>query len=339
MSEDILKKSIKNKDIGSLYLFYGVEEYLKRNYTGYIEANLLTDDFKLLNKVVIEGKTTPTSIIDNCETLPVFSDRRMVVVKNSGLFKGKKKADEPGKKNKQEDALALFLQNVPAHVCLIFIEEEIDKRIKYVDLIRKNGLVVEFNHRDPEELAKWVIKMMKNNGYEIDLRTAAQLVEYCEPGMDDISNEITKLCGYAGDRQKITFADIKMVCTKSVKSRVFDLTDAIAARQCEKAFSLLDDMIVLREPLPKIMFMIARQFRQLLQVKLLKEEGATQAEITSCLKLPPYFSGKIIRQAQSFSREKLEMAISTGLELDLAIKTGRMKDRTAIELLITGLVA
>ena len=337
MSEELLKKAIKNKDIGNLYFFYGPEEYLKRNYTEYIEKNLLTEEFKLLNKVVLEGKTSPSAIIDNCETLPVFSERKLVVVKNSGIFKGKKKAEETGKKGKQEDELAQFLQNVPKHACLIFIETEIDKRIKYVDLIKKNGLIVEFDYRKPEELTSWVIKRMKAGEHEIDLNTAAQLVEYCEPGMDDVTNEIAKLCAYSGDRQKITMADIKKVCTKSVKSRVFDLTDAIAAKQCARALLLLNDMVVLKEPMPKVMYMIARQFRQLLQVKLLSREGATQAEITSRLKLSPYFSGKILKQAQSFTLEKLEAAISTGLELDIAIKTGKLGDRAAVELMITNM--
>ncbi len=337
MSEDLLKKAIKNNEIGSLYLFYGQEEYLKRNYTGYIETKLLSDELKLLNKIVLEGKTSPSAIIDNCETLPVFSERKIVVAKNSGLFKGAKKEDKSGRKAKTEDALAAFLQNVPPHVCLIFIEAEIDKRIKYVDLIKKNGLIVEFNYRKPEEMVSWIMKKMRGQGFEIDTDTASKLAEYCEQGMDDVSNEIDKLFAYAGIRNRITSADIEKVCTKSVKSRVFDLTDAIAAKQCAKALTLLNDMVVLKEPMPKVMYMIARQFRQLLQVKLLSNEGAGQSEITTRLGLSPYIAGKILRQARSFSLEKLESAITTGLELDLAIKTGKLEDKAAVELMITGM--
>lgn len=337
MSEELLKKAIKNNEIGSLYLFYGPEEYLKRNYTDYIEKKLLSEELKLLNRVVLEGKANPPAIIDNCETLPVFSDRKVVVVKNSGIFKGGKKGEETGKKGKSTDRLAEFLQNVPPHACLIFLEAEIDKRIRYVDLIKKYGLIVEFNYRKPEEMASWIVKMVKGRELEIDLQTAAQLADYCEQGMDDVANEIEKLCGYAGDRQKITVADMEKVCTKSVKSRVFDLTDAIAAKQCAKALSLLNDMVILKEPIPKVMYMIARQFRQLLQVKLLSNEGASQADITSKLGLNPYVSGKILKQARSFSLEKLESAIGTSLELDLAIKTGRMEDRAAVELMITSM--
>lgn len=355
MSEEILRNAIKSKNIGNLYLFYGPEEYLKRNYTEYAEKNLLTDEFKLLNKIVMEGKTSPSAIINNCETMPVFSDRKLVVVKNSGLFKKRKNSKEeeqeeeeeeekreeevPGKKakpgkGKQEDELAQFLQNMPGHVCLIFVENEIDKRIKYIDIIKKNGLIVEFDYRKPEKMVSWVLTRVKERNHEIDIKTAAQLVEYCEQCMDDVLNEIDKLCAYAGDRRKITAADIKEVCTKSVKSRIFDLTDAIGAGQSAKALSLLHDMLILKEPIQKIMFMIAKQFRQLLQIKLLQREGATSSQITSRLKLSPYFSGKIIKQSQGFTLEKLEAAISTGLELDISIKSGKMKDRAAVELMI-----
>ncbi len=354
-NEKLLWKQIRNNEIGSLYLFYGIEEYLKRNFTEQIEKMLLTGDFILLNKIVLEVKTTPSAIIENCQTPPVFSDRKLVIVKNSGLFKGGKKSENIGKKTadtgkkagkasnagssgkRTGDELTEFLQIVPEHACLIFIETEIDKRLKIVDLIKTHGLMVEFDNKKPDELTGWVMKRIKDLGHEADPRTTAMIVEYCESGMDDILNEVKKLCSYAGERIKITESDVEKVCTKSVKSRVFDLTDAIGAKQTAKALSLLNDMDVLKEPMPKVMYMIARQFRQLVQVKLLTEDGANQAQIASHFKVPPFIAGKLLKQAQSFPMDKLEKAITTGLELDLAIKTGQLRDRAAIELMIAGL--
>lgn len=342
-NEKILWKSIKEKDIGCLYLFYGQEEYLKRNFTEQIEKAIICEGFRLLNKVVLEGKVSPSSIVDNCETAPVFSERKLVVVKNSGLFKGAKKSEEAGKKGsegkrtKGSDELSDMFANMPKHACLVFLETEIDKRIKYVDLIEQYGLIVEFNFKKPDELAEWVAKRVKELGHEADPSVASMIVEYGETGMDDLYNEIKKLCAYAGDRIRITTADVARICTKSVKSRVFDLTDAISAGQCAKALSLLNDMEAMKEPMPKVMYMIARQFRQLMQVKLLVKDGATQGEIASHFKVPPFIAGKLVSQAKGFSFDKLEKAISTGLELDLSIKTGRLEDKAAVELLITGL--
>ncbi|MGI6669719.1 MAG: DNA polymerase III subunit delta [Acetivibrionales bacterium] len=248
-----------------------------------------------------------------------------------------KKAGDRRKRMTSGDELADFLQNVPAHACLVFIEEEIDKRIKYVKLIEKYGLIVEFNFRMPDELTEWVMKRIKELGHETNPRAAALIVEYCEPGMDDILNEIKKLCSFAGSRRMITEEDVERVCTRSVKSRVFELTDAIAANQVARALSLLNDMEVMKEPMPKVMYMIARQFRQLIQVKLMLREGAAQSEIASHFRVQPFIARKLINQAQKFTEEKLEKAVSTGLELDLSVKTGRLDSKAAVELMITSL--
>ncbi len=349
-NEKILWKSIKSNEIGKLYLFFGIEEYLIRNYCEQMEKAIISEDFKLLNKVVLNGRTSPAQIIENCRTAPVFSDRRLVIVRNSGLFKGGRKADgeqqpdspvKKGKgaagKGKGGDELAEFLQDMPEHVCLIFIEQEIDKRIKYVDLIDKNGLIVNFDYKKPDDMAVWVIKRLREMNHDAGPRTCSMIVEYCEQGMDDVLNELKKLCAYAGDRSMITEDDVAKVCTKSVKSRIFDLTDAIAAKRISTALSIVGDMAVLREPMPKVLFMISRQFRQLIQAKLLLGDGAGKGEIASYFKVPPFIADKLIKQAQSFDMESLESAAARGLELDVAVKTGNLEDRTAVELMITGI--
>lgn len=335
MSFDILKEETKNNKIRNLYLFYGPEEYLKKFYAEAIENSLLAGDLKTLNKVVLEGKTETGRIIDNCETLPIFSEKKVVIVKNSGLFKTKKKTGGDDKKAKpQNDELTDFLQDIPAHTCLIFYESEADKRLKLVDTVKKHGLVVEFVHLKPDELVRWVMKKFKAAGKEIDVITASRMVESCEQGMTDINNEIIKLTAYLEEKTRVTAEDIDRVCSKSVKSRIFDLTDAIAERNGTKAFILLKEMIILKEPVPRILFMIARQFRQILQVKLLSSEGARTNDIAARMGLTPYIAGKILKQAGSFQVDKLKKAVGICLELDIAMKTGKLEDITAVELLI-----
>lgn len=336
MSLDILKDDIKNKKIRKLYLFFGPEEFLKKYYMESIEKLLLSNELKALNRIVLEGRQDAGKLTDYCETLPVFSDRKIVIVKNSGLFKSKKK-DGDEKKSRippQNDELATFLQDLPGYVCLIFYETDVDKRLKALDVVKKNGLVVEFGYQKPDELIRWVLRKFKASGREIDLNTAAKLVESCEQGMTEILNEIEKLLAYTNDRHDITSEDIEKVCTKSIKSRIFDLTDAIAEKKSSRALGLLNDMIILKEPVPKILFMIARQFRQILQVKLLHEEGCGLSEIATRMGISSYIAGKILKQASNFSQSKLKKAVETSLELDLAVKTGRLEDRSAAELLI-----
>lgn len=336
MSLELLKDDIKNKKVRKLYLFFGPEEFLKKYYLDSLEKILLSDAYKSLNRVVLEGKQDIGKLTDYCETLPVFSERKLIIVRNSGLFKSKKKDGEAkkGKPQSQNDELSILLQDLPDHVCLVFYEPEVDKRLKALEAVKKNGLVVEFEYQKPDELVRWVSRKFKSSGRDIHSDTAAKLVEYCEQGMTEILNEIEKLLAYTQGQKEITPEDIEKVCTKSIKSRIFDLTDAIAEKQSSKALGLLNDMILLKEPVPKILFMIARQFRQILQVRLLKDEGCGLSEIATRMGMPSFIAGKILKQASNFSPAKLKKAVETSLELDIAVKTGKLQDRTAVELLL-----
>jgi DNA polymerase III subunit delta len=339
MSLDMLKQDLKNKKIGKLYLLYGPEEYLKKYYLSRIEKIILSEETKSLNKAIIEGKVDSKSaknIIDNCETFPVFADRKLVLVKDSGLFKAKKKEEGPKTKKKGlSDELTEYLQNISPNTCLLFYENEIDKRLKIVDVVKKNGLVVEFANQKPVELVKWVIKVFKAQNKIIDIVNASKIVDNCEQGMNEILNEINKIVLFMGEAREVTGEIIEKVCVKSVKGRIFDLTDAIAEKNKTRALKLLDDMITLREPLPKILFMIARQFRQILEMKLLRDEGKSIDDAAVKIGVSPYAGKQIHKQTSRFTLEILKEAIRESLEMDVAIKTGKINDRIAVELLIT----
>lgn len=335
MSIDILKEELKNNKLRNLYLFYGPEEYLEKYYIESIEKIALVDDMRELNRIVLEGKVDVRKIIEHSETMPVFSQKKVVIVKNAGLAKGKKKAEEEGKGKAHSDDLLSYLQNVPDYTCLIVLEQEIDKRVKIVDIAKKKGLLVEFPYQKPAELVKWVIKVFKSHKKEIDSLVASKIVDNSELGMTEILNEINKIVLFLGDKSKPTAEDIDKICSKSVKSRIFDLTDAIAEKNGAKALRILNDMLVIKEPLPKILFMITRQFRQVLEMKLLRQNGMDMNQAAGKIGITPYAAGKIAKQAGVFSIEQLKNAIEDSLQTDLAIKTGRMNDRIAVELLIT----
>lgn len=335
MSIAVLKDELKKNIIRNLYLFYGPEEYLKKTYLESLEEKLLDKKFRTVNRIVLEGKADPNRIIDACETLPMFSGKKLVVVKDSNLFKAKKKAGQPGETaDSKKDTLQEYLKDVPSHTCLVFYEAEIDGRLKIADTVKKFGLAVEFGLQKPQDLVIWVARTFKSLGKDIDQQAASYIVDASDLDMSGIMNEIDKINSYAGERSKIVLTDVASVCTRSLKSRIFDLTDAIADKNGLPALKILNDLITMKEPVPKILYMIARQFRQIIEMKYLKAKGASSSEAASRLGITPYAVGKISKQADKFDEASLKKALLTCLELDEAIKSGRMEDRAAAEILI-----
>ncbi|MDR1440740.1 MAG: DNA polymerase III subunit delta [Clostridiales bacterium] len=96
MSLDILKRELKANQIRKLYLFYGPEKYLARHYSHEIESRVVDDFARMVSYDVFEGSQKLEPIYEACQSPPLFGGRRMVVVKNAGIFKASAKPSEEG---------------------------------------------------------------------------------------------------------------------------------------------------------------------------------------------------------------------------------------------------
>ena len=150
-----------------------------------------------------------------------------------------------------------------------------------------------------------------------------------------VVNEINKIAAYTGERGEIKTEDIEKVCTRSVKSRIFDLTDAISQRQTAQALQILNGLVEQKEPLPNIMAMVGRQMGLLLRVKKMEEKKLP--DMARVLGINPYIAGKIRKQAASFTMDQLKETMRKCVEMDQASKTGRMNPRLALDLFIAEL--
>lgn len=338
MSLEILKKQIKEDKLQNVYLFYGAEEYLIKYYITAITKLIVNDENSEMNFITFDGKTDVNSIIANCETLPIFSDKKLVIAKNSGLFKSKKGAvDSASNKKSTKDKLSEYIENMPPYTCLILVETDIDKRLKLVNAIKKYGLIVELDFQKPADLVKWVIKVFRSHDKSIEQMPASYLVENTDYSMNELLNEIEKIVNFVGDKTQITIKDIESVCNKSIKSRIFDLTDAISAGNISKALMLLNDMAALKEPMQKVLFMIIRQIRMIYKIKLLRQKGIRDDLVSKQMGLTPFVASKVMSISRNLDINILEKAMYYSLELDESIKTGKITDRIAIELLIASM--
>jgi len=318
-----LRKDLKEKRLNKCYVLFGKETYLRDKY-----EKLIVQEFdhvdKDMNISIFNTDIDINNLIDAVETLPFFAEKRLVVVKDSKLFK-------QGKKNDSE-RLADYIENVPSSTCLVFIEDEVDKRGRLYKAIGKSGSCVEFNSLSEAQLIQWVNRELKKYKVLIDEQTAMFFLHYVGEGMDNIFSELEKLASYKNEGEIVTKADIEEMCVKSLEIRIFELVAAIGERNTKTAVSLYKNMIAVKESPIMILTMIGRQFRLMLQCKVMESEGV--AKIAGVTGQKEFVVKKTIAQSKNFTRQRLKKALETCLEADVAIKTGKVKDEVAVELII-----
>jgi DNA polymerase-3 subunit delta len=276
-----------------------------------------------MNTHFFDGKDFSVGeVIDLAETLPFLAERRVIFITDSGLFKS------GGEK------MAEYLSSPNETTFFVFTESEVDKRSKLYKAVTKNGYAAEFAVQDENTLKRWIAGSFSKEGKKITENTVQLLLTKAGTDMDNIQSEIEKLVCYCLDRDIITNADVEAVCTTRISNHIFDMIGAIADRQPKRALELYYDLLALKEPPMRILFLIARQCNMLLQSKELKSKGFDNRAIGSKLGVPPFVAGKYVTQSSRFKTSTLRNAVTQCVETEEAIKSGRMIDSMAVEILI-----
>lgn len=316
-----LNKDIKEKNFKSVYLLCGDEPFLVGSYKKRMREAISGDD--TMNYNYFEGKNPDVKeIISLADTMPFFADRRLILIDSSGFFKS------------APEELIAYLPQMPDTTCLIFCESEVDKRNKLYKKVKDLGHVAELNRQDSAQLMQWAAGILAKDGKKITRPVMEYFLERTGDDMENIRTELEKLICYTMGRDVITKEDVEAIGTVHVTNRIFEMVSAIVAGNTKKALDLYEDLLTLKEPPMRILFLIARQFNQLLQVKELVAQGSDKGTAASKLKVPPFAAGKLITQAKMFTKEQILSYVQLCVESEEAVKTGRLGDRMAVELLI-----
>lgn len=323
-----IAQDIKSGKPGSLYLLYGEEAYLRRQYRDNLKKALVSEG-DTMNCSVYSGKDiNANEVVDLAGTMPFFAERRVIIVENSGWFKSG---------NEQITALVKAL---PDTTCMIFVEEEVDKRSKLFKAVSANGYAALCEMQDEAMLKKWVMGLLKKENKQITSDALNLLLDKTGTNMENIRREVEKLVCYKYYEEGITAADVEELCIVQIQNQIFDMVEAVAQKKQKQALNLYYNLLALKEAPMKILALIARQFNMLLQVKEMKSKGYQESEIARQTGLNPYFlKKKYIPQAAQFKLPQLEAALRTCVEAEENVKTGRMSDVLSVELIIVSLSA
>ena len=317
-----IDEDIRNGQYKTMYLLYGDEAYLKKQYKDKLIKALVAEG-DTMNFSAYEGKgINPKELIDLAETLPFFSERRVILVENSGFFKN------------SCDDLAEYLLEPAASTCFLFVEEEVDKRSKMYKAVAKAGKAVEFGTQNEELLTRWILSRLKKENKNITGNVMQLFISKTGTDMGNIDRELEKLLCYTMGRDVIKAEDVEAITTEQVTNKIFDMVNAIAEHEQKKALDFYYDLLTLKEPPMRILFLITRQFQILMNLKDMGSKGFDQSTIASKVGIPPFAVRKNQAQAKGFTTEQLKQAIRDGVELEESVKTGRMNDQMAVELFI-----
>lgn len=317
----VINEQIKTGEFQSVYLLYGEEEYLKRQYRDKLKKAISGDD--TMNYSYFEGnKIVVKEVIDMANTLPFFAQKRLIIIENSGFFKS------------SQEELADFIKNMPDYLIFVFVESEVDKRNKVYKAVSTAGYICEMKQQSTSVLVQWIVTLLKNEGKTIDRPAVDLLLSKTGAGMDLIYAEVEKLVSYCIDRPQITAEDVEAVCTTQTTSRIFDMITAIATKKQKQALDLYYDLLLLKEPPMRILYLLARQFNGILQVKESLMRGNANAQIAREMGVAPFIVGKYAAQAKYFESAQIKEALRDFAETEEAVKTGKIEDKLGVELMI-----
>ncbi len=317
-----IDNDIKRQEFKKVYLLYGEERYLIRQYRDKLK-NAMADPEDTMNFSAFEGDDINVKeIIDLAETLPFFADRRVILIEDSKLFK------------KGGDELGDYMEALPESTYFIFVEDEIDKRSRLYKAVAKCGNAVEFGKQTDETLMKWVGGRISKEGKNITQAAYQSFISKTGTDMQNIEKELEKLICYTMDKDVIEPEDVEAITTEQISNKVFEMVDAIASHKQKHAMDLYYDLLALKEAPMRILFLITRQFQILLTVKVMSNQGFGNKDIAAKAGCPEWTVRKYQGQAKAFSLEQIKQAIADGVSYEEAVKTGRMNDQMAVEMFI-----
>lgn len=325
----------------TFYVLHGDDEFTRSETLADFRRRLGVETADLNTTVLNGRKLTLGQLRHACDAIPFLADKRLVIVE--GLLSAltpRKEQELPETKRELLDGLLDYLPHLPPTTRLVLVEDHaIAARHPILLLAKKEkqGYVKRFERPDGRDLPQWIRRRVRQYNGRIESKAAHQLAAVVGADLRLLDQEIDKLVTYAGPDRTVTETDVGRLVPYTQDAVIFDLVDALGHRDGSTASKTLHRLIDEGEHPLALLGMIIRQFRLLIQVKALKQDGASPREIAKSLGIHPFPAGKLHTQATHFTAGQLEKVYRHLSEIDLEIKTGTMEQEVALDLLVAGL--
>ena len=311
--EEVVKiiNDIKAGNIKPIYFLMGEEPYYIDRITEYLEENLLTEEEKGFNQMVLYGRdTTVDDIVANAKRYPMMAERQVVIVK------------EAQELSKTIDQLEKYAENPQPTTVLVFAYKykTLDKRKKVTKTLEKHGLVYESKKMYDNKVGEWIKRVLQGRGYGIEPKATAMLVEFLGNDLSRIANELTKLEIILPKGITITPHHIEENIGFSKDFNVFEFRKAIGEKNQFKAYQIANYFAQNQKDNPIVMTngLVFSFFSALLQYHGLKDKSPSN--VAKTLKVSPYFVNDYIAAAHNYPMRKVSAIVGKLRDVDVKSK-------------------
>ncbi|KAF0203880.1 MAG: DNA polymerase III subunit delta, partial [bacterium] len=274
---------------------------------------------------------------NNCETLPIMSEKRVVLISDFKLLESIK---TKGMGEEEEKLLIEYLKSLPKSSVLIITTFGVDKRKRLFKTISEYGGSYDFTELDEKSLKTFIVKKFKEAGKTVKPMVVEELINisgYYEKETDytlyHLDNDIKKALAY-NEGSEIKIEDIDATVSGNINTNIFALIDSLSRDRKDEALQLLHNLLVSGEKEYKLLALICSQFETILAVKELKEEGKPYSEIVKILGIHEFRVKKAAAFAELYSVPHLRKVLQKAYDVDKNMKTGLLESSIALEMFI-----
>lgn len=312
MTEHDLEKQIKTGSFLPVYFFYGEEPFLVERAGRRIMDQAVDPAMKDFNLNIYYGADCKgTEILDTSQTLPMFAERRVVIVKQADKLP-----------TSTQEGLLPYLANPSPETCLLFLATKPDLRRKFFSELKKQSGTLEFKKLYDNKLGPFISSEAAAHNKKVDNAGAEMLAFMVGNNLQELVSQIEKAALYIGSKPVIGVEDIKAIVSQSKTFTAFELARYIGEKNLPKSLATLQSMLQNGDEAVMILGALSSHFRRIWRIRELLDQKLAPADVGKQLKINTYFLGEQIIQAKNYSVAELEAMFEMLYQGDVGVKTG-----------------
>src|ERR1700689_2621684 len=347
---------LESRKLKPAYVLVGDEAFFRKRCRDALLEHLVapdTRDFGLFEFDLAESSLN--EVLDRARTPSLMAPFQVFFVRGVKTLFGR----SSNSNDEKIGAIEAYCKNPNPDALLVFVADHISipadaRRMEMTDRDRYQKIredlgpfcgIVELSRVEEGEAVRWIGEYCVTQNVKIDADAARELVDALGGDMMMVSNELEKLILYVGEKKRVTLGDVETMVLAAKQRSLYELTDAISAKDRVRALEMLDAILTTGEGDEAAighLYMLAKTFRQLLVIleRNVRDQRMLWAALWKGFRVPPFAADDIIRQARRYkSKRELTRAIRLVAKTDLALRSNPPTKRFVLEKLILDLTA